>query len=84
MKKFMRSCEIQSEEAYTIGTDAGSFTAYDLKTPDGMSSDILAVFKESDEDGRVTLELIDFVFGAGMVTDDDIAEFVMECIAKNS
>jgi len=67
---------------YEIIDENIRYTAYILNTPDGKTSDILGVFKEVETRTETTLVLLDWRYGASLMTDDEITNFMRTAMKK--
>lgn len=64
---------------WTFEVEEGvTYSAYELKTPNGKSSDILAVFREEEN----SMNLVDWRWGYSLLSDEEIYEFIKPWIAK--
>lgn len=73
---------LPSKSPYEIAFRGTRYTAYVLDTPDGKTSDILAVFAEKETDSECFMDMVDWVFGASTMTDEDIRRFIKKAIKK--
>lgn len=64
---------------WTFTTEDGvDYSVYELKTPNGKTSDILAIFREEEN----SMNLVDWRWGASLMSKEEIYEFVRPWIIK--
>lgn len=64
---------------WTFVTEDGViYSAYELKTPNGKTSDIIAIFREEEN----SMNLVDWRWGASLMSKEDVYEFIRPWVEK--